>query len=162
MIKISALAILAALSISALSASHLLAQSAPAAPGNPAQGCTLRIHIDGLRNSKGNIGTVLFTSPNGWPEDLGKTFRHGPAPIAPGERRGTAIWENIPPGDYGIAAIHDENSNHHLDRNFIGIPKEGFGFANNPHVGLSAPAFKLAIVHVQCPVTDTTIHLQHK
>ncbi len=125
-------------------------------------GCTLRIHVDGLRNSNGVVGSTLFKSRDGWPEDNSKAFRHGPTPIAPGERQATAVWENLSPGDYAVAAIHDENRNARLDRNFIGIPKEGFGFANNPHVGLSAPPFEAAIVHVQCPVTETAIHLQYK
>ena len=129
--------------------------------GDPAT-CTLRIHVDGLHNAKGNIGTVLYTSPEGWPEDLGKSFRSGPAPIAPDGHQGTAVWPDLPPGDYAVAAIHDENSNHHLDRNFLGIPKEGFGFANNPHVGLAAPNFHQALVHVICPETDIVIHLQYK
>jgi len=97
--------------------------------------CTLRIHVDGLRNSKGNIGSVIFTTPDGWPEDTSKAFRVGPAPIAAGERQGTAVWNDLPSGIYGVAAIHDENSNAKLDKNLFGIPKEGFGFANNPHVG---------------------------
>jgi len=125
-------------------------------------GCTLRIHVDGFRNTKGNLGTVVFTSPEGWPENLDKSFRHGPAPIDPSNRTAVAVWTELRPGDYGVAAIHDENSNHHLDRNFLGIPKEGFGFANNPHVVLSAPAFNAAKVHVACPTTDVTIHLIYK
>ena len=72
------------------------------------------------------------------------------------------VWENLPPGNYALAAIHDENRNARLDRNFIGIPKEGFGFANNPPVRFSAPPFQAAVVHVQCPATETTIHLQYK
>ena len=125
-------------------------------------GCTLRIHVDGLRNSIGVVGSVIFRTSDGWPEDTKKAYRHGPTPIAPGERQATVVWEHLPPGDYGVAAIHDENRNAKLDRNIIGIPKEGFGFANNPHVGLSAPAFNLAVVHVQCPATETTIHLQYR
>jgi uncharacterized protein (DUF2141 family) len=125
-------------------------------------GCTLRIHVDGLRNSMGVVGSVIFKSADGWPEDTKKCFRHGPTPIASGQRQATVVWEHLPAGDYGVAVIHDENSNARLDRNFIGIPKEGFGFANNPHVGLSAPPFPAAIVHVQCPFTDTDIHLQYK
>jgi uncharacterized protein (DUF2141 family) len=125
-------------------------------------GCTLRIHVDGLRNSKGNIGTIVFASPAGWPEDRSRAFRVGPAPIDPGRRQGTAVWKDIPPGNYAVAAIHDENSNHKLDRNLIGIPKEGFGFANNPHVGWSAPPFDAAVVHVACPVTEIAIHMQYK
>ena len=125
-------------------------------------GCTLRVHVDGFRNTKGNLGTVVFTTPDGWPENLDKSYRHGPAPIDPSTRTAMALWPNLPAGDYAVAAIHDENSNHKLDRNLIGIPKEGFGFANNPHVALSAPPFSAAKVHVGCPTTDVTIHLQYK
>ena len=139
-------------------ASMLRAQQAES---QPAAECTLRIHVDGFRNTKGNLGTVIFTSPDGWPEDLDKSFRHGPAPIDAETRTAVAEWK-LPVGDYGVAAIHDENSNHKLDRGFLGIPKEGFGFANNPHVMLSAPPWKDARVHVTCPVTDVTIHLQYK
>ena len=129
---------------------------------NASSGCALRIHVDGLRNSTGVVGSVIFKSADGWPEDTKKCFRHGPTPISPGQRQATVVWEHLPPGDYGVAAIHDENRNARLDRNFIGIPKEGFGFANNPHVGLSAPPFQAALVHVKCPATDIDIHLQYK
>ena len=128
----------------------------------PAQDCTLRIHVDGLRNSIGVVGTAIFISAEGWPEDINKSFRHGPTPIAPGERQATVVWEHLPPGDYGVVAIHDENKKHKLDRNMFGWPKEGFGFANNPHVGLSAPGFNQALVHVTCPATETAIHIIYK
>jgi uncharacterized protein (DUF2141 family) len=118
--------------------------------------------VDGFRNTRGNLGTILFSSAPGWPEDKSKAFRHGPAPIDKGTRTAVAEWPNLRPGDYGVAVIHDENSNAKLDRNLIGIPKEGFGFANNPHVALTAPPFQQALVHVSCPVTETTIHLQYK
>jgi uncharacterized protein (DUF2141 family) len=132
----------------------------PSAPDST--GCTLRIHVDGLRNSTGVVGSILFESPDGWPESKEKSFRHGPTPIPPGERQATVVWDHLGAGDYGVAVIHDENRNAKLDRNLIGIPKEGFGFANNPHVGLSAPPFPAAIVHVLCPVTEISIHMQYK
>jgi uncharacterized protein (DUF2141 family) len=124
--------------------------------------CTLRIHVDGLRNSNGVVGAVIFASPSGWPEDTAKSLHHWPTEISPGKHEATAVLENLPPGSYGVAVIHDENRNRKLDRNFFGIPREGFGFANNPHVGLSAPPFGAAIVHVTCPVTEIPIHLQYK
>ena len=136
--------------------------SLPAFAAGEGPGCTLRIHVDGLRNSRGNIGTVVFKSPDGWPENTRKAFRVGPAPIGPDGRSGTAVWQNLPAGDYGVAAIHDENSNARLDKNLLGIPREGFGFANNPHVGRSAPPFQAAVVHVGCPVTVIEIHMQYK
>lgn len=126
------------------------------------QECTLRIRVDGLRNSTGVVGTELFTSPAGWPENVDRTFRHGATPIGAGQHAVTAVWDKLPPGTYGVVALHDENKNQKLDRNIFGIPKEGFGFANNPRVGMSAPPFEQAIVHVTCPVTETTIHLIYK
>jgi uncharacterized protein (DUF2141 family) len=118
--------------------------------------------VDGLRNSTGVVGAVIFASPDGWPENTDKSLHHWPTEIPAGKREATAIWENLPPGNYGVAVIHDENRNRKLDRNFIGIPKEGFGFANNPPVGLSAPAYDAAKVHVTCPATEISIHLQYK
>jgi len=127
-----------------------------------ATGCTLRIHVDGLRNSTGVVGTAIFKSREGWPEDMSKAVNHWPTPIPPNARSATAVMVNLPAGDYSVVSIHDENKNRKLDRNFIGIPKEGFGFANNPHVGLSAPTFNAALVHVTCPVTEINIHLIYK
>jgi uncharacterized protein (DUF2141 family) len=127
-----------------------------------ANGCTLRIHVDGLRNSIGVVGAAIFKSRDGWPENMSKTVNHWPTPIGPDAHEATSVMDNLPTGDYGVVAIHDENKNHKLDRNFIGIPKEGFGFANNPHVGFSAPPFDAAIVHVTCPVTEINIHLIYK
>lgn len=157
-IKLLPAAIAAALIVGAC----LAALPRAAAQDSTPSGCTLRIHVDGLRNSNGVVGSILFKSPDGWPEDRNKSFRNGPTPIAPNARQAIVVWDHLPPGDYGVAVIHDENRNARLDRNFIGIPKEGFGFANNPHVALSAPSFSAAIVRVHCPVTDTSIHLQYK
>jgi uncharacterized protein (DUF2141 family) len=120
-------------------------------------GCTLRIHLTGLRNQKGQIAGALFKSSDGWPEDRHKVFREDAYPFK--GTSATLTFEHVPPGRYGVAVIHDENSNEKLDRNFFGIPTEGFGFANNPHVVWKAPAFRDSLVHVTCPVTETTIRM---
>jgi uncharacterized protein (DUF2141 family) len=49
-----------------------------------------------------------------------------------------------------------------LDRNFFGIPKEGFGFSNNPRVVFVAPSFQAAVVAVSCPATQLDIRLIYK
>jgi uncharacterized protein (DUF2141 family) len=49
----------------------------------------------------------------------------------------------LEPGKYGISLMDDENFNGKMDYNFIGIPKEGFGFSNYYHTGLSKPKLKL-------------------
>lgn len=121
--------------------------------------CALTIHVDGFRNQKGDLGVTAFNSPNGWPEHNEKAFQHGGFPFS-GDK--ATVTLQLPPGRYGIAVLHDENSNHKLDRNFIGIPKEGFGFSNNPKVYLSAPSFDAAAIQLACPGTDISIHLNYK
>jgi|GEM_PF-1277422 len=53
-------------------------------------------------------------------------------------------FENIPAGDYAVSVILDENDDGKLDRNFIGKPREPFGFSNNVHVKFAPPAFDKA------------------
>lgn len=36
----------------------------------------------------------------------------------------------LDPGTYGITLLDDENKNGEMEKNVIGIPKEGFGFSN--------------------------------
>ncbi|MGA7522866.1 MAG: DUF2141 domain-containing protein [Acidobacteriaceae bacterium] len=128
-----------------------------AVPGKPL--CMLRIHVTGFRNDKGKAGGVIFASPAGWPEDRSKAVADGGFDIH--NRQATEEFK-VPPGRYGVAVIHDENANQKLDRNFLGIPKEGFGFANNPRVLLSAPSFQAASTQVGCPVTEIQIRLIYK
>jgi len=42
---------------------------------------------------------------------------------------------------YAIAVFHDTNNNQKLDKNFFGIPKEGYGFSNNARGFLGPPDF---------------------
>lgn len=52
-------------------------------------------------------------------------------------------FEGLAPGDYALAVIHDENGNARLDT-MVGIPREGFGFSQNPRIGFGPPRFAAA------------------
>jgi uncharacterized protein (DUF2141 family) len=121
--------------------------------------CTLTVHVDGFRNQKGDLRVSVFKTPDGWPEQEERAFFHSGFPLTGKE---SLAQLSLPPGRYAVVVLHDENSNHKLDRNFLGIPREGFGFANNPKVMLSAPGFDAAALDVACPATDVRIHLIYK
>ena len=53
----------------------------------------------------------------------------------------------LPPGTYGIALVDDENSDGVMEYNFLGVPKEGFGFSDYYHTGMKKPKFELIQVH---------------
>jgi len=56
---------------------------------------------------------------------------------------------NLPEGIYAIALFVDANKNLKIDKNFLGIPKEQFGFSNNAMGKLSAPSFEQARFKVE-------------
>jgi uncharacterized protein (DUF2141 family) len=138
----------------------LLAAPAWASPAGSGGKCTLIIQVTGFRNTKGLLGAQLFTSSDGWPEDVNKSFRQEHFPIE-GDHA-TARFDHLPAGKYGVVVLHDENENQKLDRNIFLFPKEGFGFANNPHVLLVAPPIEKATIPVTCPTTTTDIRLIYK
>lgn len=121
--------------------------------------CTLQIQVTGFRSNNGTAGGVVFASAAGWPDDRTKAIVQGGFPIAGNEAQ---LVFQVPPGRYGVVVIHDKNSNMKLDRNFFGIPKEGFGFSNNPKVIFSAPSFEAAEVPVNCPETQVEVKLIYK
>ena len=56
---------------------------------------------------------------------------------------------DLPEGIYAIALFVDANKNLKIDKNFLGIPKEQFGFSNNAMGKLSAPTFEQAKFKVE-------------
>jgi uncharacterized protein (DUF2141 family) len=56
---------------------------------------------------------------------------------------------NLPEGIYAIALFIDANENFKIDKNFLGIPKEQYGFSNNAMGKLSGPSFEQAKFQVK-------------
>ena len=54
----------------------------------------------------------------------------------------TIVFKDLEDGTYAIRYFHDENNNDELDTNFIGIPKEGFGFSNDAFGKFGPKKFK--------------------
>ena len=121
--------------------------------------CALNVHVTGFRDNSGTAGSLVFASSSGWPDKVLDTIVHGGFPIAGHEAQ---LAFDVPPGRYAVVVIHDENDNMQLDRNLFGVPKEGFGFSNNPRVHFAAPSFQSAVVPVACPTTQIEIKLNYK
>jgi len=53
------------------------------------------------------------------------------------------LWQidSLPAGTYALTAYQDVNNNGKLDRGMFGMPKEPFGFSNNPPVAMKGPSF---------------------
>jgi uncharacterized protein (DUF2141 family) len=101
---------------------------------------TLRVDAQGFRNTNGAVGCVLFRQADGFPESEDKAFRVVRVPVD--TDHATCEFTRVPPGTYAVAVLHDENRNRKLDKNFLGIPQEGWGVSNNVRPAISAPSFQ--------------------
>ena len=111
---------------------------AGAGPLCEADGIPIQITIEKVRNSRGTIKVELY---DGTAKNNGKKRKKVARTRVKAQSGETRLCLNAPSqGEYAIALYHDENDNKKLDRNFIGIPREGFGFSNNPPVRLGLPA----------------------
>jgi uncharacterized protein (DUF2141 family) len=102
-------------------------------------GGEIRVEVRGVRSATGDVKCALFDSPVGFPKQptvkTTATIRDGEA---------VCTFAARPARAYAVAAFHDENGNQKLDTNFVGAPKEGFGFSNGARGKLSAPSFEAA------------------
>jgi uncharacterized protein (DUF2141 family) len=114
----------------------------------------LTVKITGLENTKGNLLFGLYDNGSDFP----KKNQAQQGKILPVSKINETYTFSIPkPGKYALAIIHDENRDGELSTNFLGIPKEGFGFSNNAIGTFGPPSFSKASVNVQ---KDTTIYIK--
>lgn len=77
------------------------------------------------------------------------------------DSRARCDFEDIPPGTYAMAVVHDENMNGKLDANWIGVPTEGYGFSNNAKALLGPPSFSAASFRYDGRNIDLTMRLNY-
>lgn len=131
--------------------SHAFAQAA--CPG-------IHVKILSIRNSTGTIACALFESPAGFPTEYLR-YATSIAVIKIRKTQARCDFLDIPPGTYALAVIHDENMNGKLDINWLGLPREGYGFSNDAKALLSAPAFSTASFPYDGQNLELTISLQY-
>jgi len=72
----------------------------------------------------------------------------------------SVIFDNIPPGKYAVSIFLDENENDKMDTNFLGIPKEQYGFSNNILPATRAAHFSEAVFEIKDKSIEIPIRLK--
>lgn len=100
----------------------------------------VKLEFENLRSSKGQILVGVYTDETSFKKEKSVKDIIVPKRLM---RDGKVTYEvELPEGTYGIAVCDDENANDKMDYTFVGWPKEGFGFSNHQHTGMSKPAFE--------------------
>jgi len=105
------------------------------------------VKVNKVNELKGVLHVALFNSKSDWDKDVVNDGTGNEYLIKRDEaktREQEVIFEDVPPGTYGISIYHDLNNNGELDRNqLIGIlPAEPYGFSNNVKPTTGAPKFE--------------------
>ncbi len=99
----------------------------------------IELIISNIRNKTGIIRIGMYKSDKGYPDNPEVSFSLAKDTIVSGNLRLFIPVKD--PGSFGFSILNDENENGKMDYRLGIIPKEGFGFSNNPGIARKAPSF---------------------
>jgi uncharacterized protein (DUF2141 family) len=119
----------------------------------------LTVVVNGIRNKTGEICFRVYDSEKGFPMRNSSEIKSGCTKIT-GNSVKKVFW-GVQPGTYAVAVVHDQNGDKKLNKDFFGIPQEGFGISGNPIISIQTgtPKFQKASFTM---TKDTTINITIK
>jgi uncharacterized protein (DUF2141 family) len=123
----------------------------------PAPARDIVVVVEGLRNSRGSLVGAIYTSPDHWLEE-GAAHEDCHARIRGGVAR--CVF-SVPHGTrVAFAGLHDEDDDGVFDRDFFGMPQEGYAFSNDVREPFGPPSFAAASF-VPAPVAPFVVHVRY-
>ncbi len=102
----------------------------------------LLLKIVNSKSDKGTIQVLIFDKEKGYPDQGDQAIKKLSLPIK--NKKAEILIEDLKPGTYAVSVFHDEDGDGKLRTNGVGIPKDRYGFSNNPSSIFGAPDFKKA------------------
>lgn len=158
-IRAAALALATAAAVAVPAAIAPAQAVAPAnCKGNPSN-TYINVSVEGLRSGSGLLAVTLY------PDDARRFLvKKGSLKVAriAADAPVTRMCLFVPgPGTYAIAVYHDEDGSRKLNRNGLGLPREGYGFSNNPATVAGLPAFKSVRLRIPQSGLSTRIRMKY-
>ena len=106
---------------------------------------TLIVEVSNIKKA-GEMHVAVYDNAEAFEADRGE--KAGAAPgIVDGTivmvEAGTSTFEyELPAGQYAVGIFHDVNLNNKMDNNFLGLPKEQYGFSNNARALFGPPSYE--------------------
>ncbi len=127
-------------------------------PVNATLSSNLTVEIAGLSETKGQVCLSLFSSGRGFPDSKDDAVDTQCVKIT--DKLLEVTFDNLEPRSYAVAVFWDDNEDGQLNRNFLGIPTEKFGFSSNPVIQTGPPKFGESAVLVIGKNTRISIQLR--
>ena len=117
---------------------------------------SLTLEFEATEHNKGGILCALYNSAENHMEEE-KTFRASSDKFK--DSKVKLVMKDLPQGFYSFSYYHDVNDDGKLNTNFVGIPKEPYGFSNGEKGRLGPPSFDDSKFKIQ---NDTVIKIEIK
>jgi uncharacterized protein (DUF2141 family) len=116
---------------------------------------TIKVHVYGVQPASGTLEISLFNSTENF---MKEPYLQESLPVSE-EGLVEVEFANLTDGEYAVVVVHDANDNGALDRGFLGIGGEGYGFSNAAMPWFGWPGFEDASFTVEGPETIVEITL---
>jgi uncharacterized protein (DUF2141 family) len=119
----------------------------------------LTVKVDHISSRGGNLRLALYDRKS-FADDNAEPIVDKVVPAVPYSV--SVVFDGVPAGAYAIKMFQDFNKNERFDQNFLGLPKERYGFSNNARpdwMRLSAPGFDAAKIELKPGANWTEIWL---
>ena len=120
----------------------------------------LTVNTAGFKGTKGQALVAIFDSKDAWPK-LEKALRI--EKVKPVKESLSVTFSDLPPGEYAVEVIHDENENGKLDMRWLPYPRpaEGAGVSNDAAATIGPPSWGDARFRIGAGGGVITIHMRY-
>lgn len=114
------------------------------------------IAVNGAVSDRGQIRIAIYDQADGFNDVERAIFRQA-VRVEDGSGYLAMVVDSLP-ATFAIAAYHDENDNGELDRNYLKIPTEAYGFTNRARGILGPPLYESAVI--ECPLPGVELRVE--
>jgi len=106
----------------------------------------LTVTVSGIRNASGSVSAGIYDSASSFTKAAEALVL-----VRIKARQGNVSFtvHDLRPGQYAVAAYHDENGNGRLDIDPTGVPTEGYGVSNGARNPQAPPEFAKAVLELR-------------
>lgn len=116
---------------------------------------TLQLRIQNIQKTEGALRIALFRGQETFLDDTA-SYKKASAKVDK-NKVGKVTFTDLPYGVYALAIYHDVNNNGKLDKSFVGIPKEPYGFSNNARSKWGPPKYEIAQFEISQPIVEMEV-----
>lgn len=117
----------------------------------------LVVRLKGVAEKQGTLEIALCKSPEEW---KGEKAYFKTAHIAATAGMVEYVFDDLADGEYAIKAFQDKNDNRILDKDFMGVPLEGYGFSTSAPALFGPPPYHKAAFRFKGPAMTLEITLK--